>query len=41
MDNNLMHKTRRSNAGVKITESQILQIEKSYKEDNLNKGNQK
>lgn len=38
-DNNLMHKTRQHNAGRVVTESQILQIERAYKDDNLNKQN--
>ncbi|MCK9447337.1 MAG: RHS repeat-associated core domain-containing protein [Bacteroidales bacterium] len=41
MDGNLMHQTKQPNAGKKVTEDQILQIEKDYKAGNLNKGKQK
>ncbi len=37
LDNNLMHQTRQPNAGRVVTETQILQIESSYKDDKLNK----
>ncbi|CAM2010875.1 hypothetical protein [Acanthopleuribacter pedis] len=33
---NLMHQTRRSNAGLKVTEHQILSIESAYKANQLN-----
>jgi RHS repeat-associated protein len=41
MDGNLMHQTKQHNAGKKVTEGQILQIEKDYQAGNLNKGKQK
>ena len=41
MDGNLMHQTKQHNAGNKVTEGQILQIEKDYQAGNLNKGKQK
>ena len=37
---NLMHQTSNPNAGKKLNEKQILQIEKEYKAGNLNKGRQ-
>lgn len=42
LDNgNLLHQTKQPNAGIKITEKQVLKIEKDYKAGNLNKGKQK
>ncbi|MDZ4204211.1 MAG: RHS repeat-associated core domain-containing protein [Bacteroidales bacterium] len=40
-DGNLMHQTKQPNAGKRLTEGQILKIEKDYKDGNLNKGLQK
>jgi hypothetical protein len=37
MDENLMHQTKEGNAGKKVTEAQVLQIEKAYKDEKLNK----
>jgi RHS repeat-associated protein len=36
-DKNLMHQTKQSNAGKVVTETQVLQIEKAYEDDKLNK----
>ena len=37
MDKNLMHQTKEANAGKTVTETQVLQIEKAYKDNKLNK----
>ena len=37
MDKNLMNQTKESNAGKTVTETQVLQIEKAYKDNKLNK----
>ena len=41
LDGNLMHQTKQPNAGKKLTEAQILQIEKDFNAKKLNKGKQK
>ena len=38
LNGNLMHQTRRIRAGKKLTEQQILQIEKAFNDGKLNKG---
>ena len=40
-DGNLMHQTKQRNTGKKLTQSQILRIEKLYKAKKLNRGKQK
>jgi len=40
LNGNLMHQTRRSNAGLSINEAQILQMENEYNNGNLNGGQQ-
>ena len=41
MDGNLMHQTKQSNAGMKLTKDQILQMQKDYDAGKLNQGKQK
>jgi RHS repeat-associated protein len=40
MDGNLMHQSRRSNAGMKLTKAQLLKIKEDYNKGLLNRGRQ-